>query len=321
METDSAEAGTAANTAMIFPGITPTSFGDTAKFLLLNPAARDLVELADSTLGYSLIDRYRKAVDEYTEYSRMAFLLSCLALAAWAVEEHDLHPSMCAGLSFGGTPAAVYAGALSVADAVLLTAAWSRHLESYLRDEPHGVVTQSLARTPADRLREVLDELDQRGEWHDIAGYVDDDFHLVSVRAGTLDWLQARVRALGGLPLYTLDQPLHSSLFAPLRDRIEAEVFGPVSFGDPALPVVSDHDGSVLHTASEIRTLLLDAIVRPVRWPAVVDTLKAARVRRICVAGQDALWGRVPCTTSNFDVLAAQPARVMAPRRRAARAR
>jgi [acyl-carrier-protein] S-malonyltransferase len=309
---------------MIFPGISPSGFKDVAKFMLINPVARRLVAEADETLGYSLIDRYRESEaaggGEYTEYARIAFLVNCLALAVWATEVHDLRPEFCAGPSFGGTPAAVHSGALDFADAVRLTAEWGRCVEEYFAHEYSDVVTLSFARTPGERLRQVLAELDERAEWYDMACYVDDDFHMLSVREAGLERLQTRLRAVGGMPLYVMRPPMHSGAFAPLRQRIEAEVFGRISFRDPAVPVVSDHDGTLLRTAAEIRTLVLDAVVRPVRWPLVMSTLAELGVGRLCVSGKDALWGRVACVTQNFEVLSVSPATALRPRRRSAAA-
>ncbi|MFI0374026.1 ACP S-malonyltransferase [Actinomadura sp. 1N219] len=304
------------DTAIVFPAIKPFDFADVARFLLLNPAARRLVARADETLGYSLIDRFREDPEEYSEAARVAFMVTCLALAEWAAEELGTAPGICAGPSFGGTPAAVYAGSLDFSAAVAATAGWGRRTADYFAREHRDVVTQSFARVPEDRLAEVLLDLDERGGWYDIACHVDDDFHMLSVHEHRLDWLKERLRAAGGLPLYTMRPPMHSAAFAPLRDVIELEVLDGVPFADPQLPIVCDHDGTVLRTAAEVRTMLLDAVVRPVRWPAVVRTLREADVRTVHVSGPDDLWGRVSCTTDNFEVVALKPEMALRPRRR-----
>lgn len=305
-------------TAAIFPGIGPSTFKDVAKFMVINPAARSLVEQADEVLGYSLVDSYREAEGEYSDVARVAFLINCLALAAWSEEEYGIQPEFCAGPSFGGTPAAVYSGALSLSDAVWLTAEWGRCLREYFAREYQDVVTQSVARTSEEKIQEVLAELDERGEWGDIACYVDDDFYMVSVRESSLEWLQQRLRAVGSMPLYVMRPPMHFSGFAPLRERIQSELISGLSFADPMVPIVSDHDGMLLKSGGEVRTLLLDAIVRPVRWPEAIATLKRLGVGRVCVAGQDALWGRVACVTRNFEVISVKPATALRPRRRSA---
>lgn len=72
----------------------------------------------------------------------------------------------------------------------------------------------------------------------------------------------------------------------------------------------------MLTTGDEVRTMLLDGFVRPVRWPAVVDALRRHGVGKLYVAGPDSLFGRVPVTTGNFDVVAVDPRTALQPVRR-----
>ncbi|MEU8251680.1 ACP S-malonyltransferase [Nonomuraea sp. NPDC048916] len=313
MQTDSRE-----DSAIIFPGISPARFGETARFLLIDPVARRMLAEADEVLGYSLLDRYREAEGDYSEAARVAFLVSCLALAQWAGDTLGIRPRMVAGPSFGGIPAAVHSGALGFTDAVALTASWGRVVEEYFTREHRDVVTVSVARLPEERLARVLEELVGREEWYGTACFVDSDFHLVSVHESKVEWLQDRMRAEGGLPLSIMRPPMHSSRFGSLRETIERELFGDLSFAEPVIPVVSDHDGTVLTSGAQLRELVLDAVVRPVRWPVVVDTLRREGIRTLCVSGPDAMWGRVACTRKNFEVVAVKPKTALQPRRRSA---
>lgn len=305
-----------AGAALVFPGMSPTRFQDSAKFMLINPVARRLVADADDALGYSLVDRYREAEGDYSEYAQVAFLVNCLALAAWAHDRFDPEPELCVGPSFGGKTAAAHTGVLDFADAVRLTAGWARLLESWFAENHQDVVTHSFTRVPRPELDRVLAELDERGEWYEISCQVDEDFHMVSLRAPVLDWLGKRLRSVGGLPLYTMRPPMHASVFAPLRERAEKELFAPLTFHDPRIPVVADQDGTLLTTGDQVRTMLLDGFVRPVRWPVVVDALRRHGVGRLYVAGPDSLFGRVPITTRNFDVVAVDPRTALRPVRR-----
>jgi [acyl-carrier-protein] S-malonyltransferase len=307
--------GVDTGTAIVFPGIGPALFADVAKFLLINPVARRMTADADEVLGYSLIDSYRDASGDYSLPARVAFLVSCLALAEWTRDTLGADAGICTGPSFGGTPAAVTSGALSLADAVQVTARWGRCTEEYFAQHHCEVVTQSFARTAEESLRLILAELDELGEWYDVSCYVDRDFYMLSLREGRLDWLRKRLRSLGGLPMYTMRPPMHSSAFRPLRDRIEREVLSDIAFADPVIPVICDHDGTVLESAPQIRTMLLDAVVRPVRWPAVATTLASRGVQRVYVAGQDALWGRVACMTERFKIVTVTPQTALQPRR------
>jgi [acyl-carrier-protein] S-malonyltransferase len=303
--------------AMVFPGMGPSRFADIGKFLLVNPHARALVTAADQRLGYPLVARLRdNDSDAYSEYAQVGFMISCLALAGWAGDELGVRCEYVTGPSFGQKPLTAFAGCLPVDDAIWMTAALARCMAEFFATEHTDVVTHSFVRTPAESLREILAELDAQGEWHEISCHVDQDFYMVSLRERNLDWLQARIRRLGGLPLYTMRPPLHVGMFGALRRKAEDEVLGTLPFADPAWPVVSDHDGSVLTTGEQVRTMLLDGIVQPMRWPGVVDRLRRLGVDTVCVAGPDSLFGRVGVTKDNFEVIAANPRLAMLARRR-----
>ncbi|WP_026275505.1 ACP S-malonyltransferase [Salinispora tropica] len=302
--------------AIVFPGMGPCEFTDVARFMLVDRDARDLLATASDALDYDLFARYRDSDSDYSEYAQVAFLVNCVALARWAERVMDLRPGLVAGPSFGGKAAAVYSGALDFAEAVRMTAQLSRIETEYFATEQRGVVTMSFVRTPQDRLRDILGELDEAGEWYEISCYVDTDFWMVTLHEGRTDWLAQRLRAGGGLPLYVMDPPLHATAFQPLRDRVEAELFGSLHFTDPQIPVVADQDGTVRDTADGVRAMLLDGIVTPVRWPEVVGTFQRRGVETVHVCGPDRLWGRVGATVRNFQTTIVDPRRAMSPIRR-----
>lgn len=310
------ETNTAQGTAIVFPGMGPTSFSEVGRFMVGNAAARRVVAIADRTLGYSLVDRLGESTSDYSEAAQVAFMVNCLALAQWAEETIGLVPDVCAGPSFGAKAAAAYTGSLSIPDAVLMTARMARSVDEYFREEHSDVVTHSFARAPEEKLHELLGELTERGEWHDISCYIDHDFYMVSLRERNLDWLQRKLLNIGAMSLYTMRPPMHSSAFGALRRKVEDEVFGALAFAEPKLPVISDQDGVLVTSADGIRTMLLDGIVKALRWPDVVAAMRSRGVAKVYVSGPDSLFGRVGVTRRNFEVVPVSPQFAMQPRRR-----
>ncbi|WP_328663507.1 ACP S-malonyltransferase [Streptomyces sp. NBC_00328] len=307
--------------ALVFPGMGPSAFGEAGRFMLVNPFARRLVAAADDVLGHSLFDRFREAEGDYSVPAQIAFFVNCVALAEWAEEETGLEPSYVTGPSFGGKATAVRSGALSFADGVRLTERFAHCLDEFFaREYPEEVATQSFARTPAAVLEEILAELTAQGEEFEVTCVVDEDFRMLTLRADRLEWLQQRLRAVGGLPLYVMRPPMHASAFTALRAKADEEVMASLTFRDPTLPVVSDQDGTLLTTGEQIRDLLLDCCTRPVAWPTALGSLRRLGVGTLCVAGQDALFGRVGAATENFTVVPANPRLALRPRRRPAAA-
>jgi [acyl-carrier-protein] S-malonyltransferase len=295
------------STGIIFPGMGPWGYGDLGKFMAANPYARKLRRTADAVLGYPLMDLYRSAASEYSEYSQIAFLLSCLALIEQARDTLDSEPVACTGPSFGSKAAIAYSGVLPVEQAILLAARLARCEEEYFAVEYQDVITQSIARTPGPALGLILDAMTQRDEWHDISCHIDDDFYMVSMRASSQALFMKEVRAAGGLPLYAMRPPMHSSAFGALRCKAEEEVLGDFPLADPCIPIIADQDGTVVTTADGVRDMLLDSFVRPVRWPQVVHSMKELGITKVYIPGPDGLFGRVRCTTRHFTVIPIKP--------------
>ncbi|MFC3999727.1 ACP S-malonyltransferase [Nocardiopsis sediminis] len=293
-------------TAVVFPGMGPTQAADAVEFMKNTPEARRLTAVADDVLGYSLADRLLSSDDDYSEAAQVAFVVNSLALAEWALDSYGIEPAVCVGPSFGGRAAAVFSGALTAEEGIGLAAELARRTEEYFATEHGDIVTLSFVRVPPEALKGLLAELDERSEWHDVACVIDSDFTMLSLRESRADWLKQRVRAIGGLPLYTMRPPMHSAAFGGLRASAEEAMAG-LTFADPRLPVVDDHDGTVLTTGEEVRTLLLDTFTRALHWPDAVASLKGLGVRSVCVCGQDALFGRVAITRNTFRVAPVTP--------------
>lgn len=303
------------DTAALFPGMNPVGHADLARFLVVNPVARRLLAEADRRLGRSVLDGLEGARGDYSEDAQVAFMVTCVALAEWARTELGVEARAAVGPSFGGKPLSVFCGSLPFEDAVWMTAALARCTDEFFATEYRDVVTHSFVRISAGQLEEILAELDALGQWSDVSCHLDRTMYMLSLREQNLEWLDKKIRSLGGMSLYTMRPPLHSASFAGLRSIAEDRVLGGLGFADPALPVVADQDGAVLRTGDGIRTMLLDGIVRPVRWPTAVEALRGLGIGRVCVYGPDSLFGRVACTRETFDVLAVDPRLALQPRR------
>ncbi len=289
----------------------PSSFSAVGKFMVLDRYARRRIAAADKALGYSLLDRFHGAEDDYSEYTQVAFLVNSLALADRAEDLLGMRPDYCVGPSFGQKAAASWTGALDFADTVRMTAEMARCEQEFFASEHQDVVTHSCVRVPAEPFQEYLDGLTANGDWYDISGRLDEGFLMVSVREHLLDGLKKAVGAMGGYSMYTMRPPVHAEAFGGLRRKADEEVLSRYEIRDPKLTVVADQDGSVVRTADAMRTMLLDTFDKAIDWPEVVDSLLGLGVRKLYITGPDNLFRRVKCTTRNFDVVAVDPKSVL----------
>ncbi|MFF4955392.1 ACP S-malonyltransferase [Streptomyces chattanoogensis] len=294
-------------TALIFPGMGPSSFSAVGKFMVLDPYVRRLLPLADKALGYSLLDRFYESDEEYSEYTQVAFLINSLALAHRAEEELGIRPDYCAGPSFGQKAAAVWTGSLDFPDVIRMTAELARCEREYFTIEHTDVVTHTVMRVPDSGLRAYLSGLAEQGHWYEISGRLDDGFVMVSLSERLLEDFTSSVSAMGGYSMSTMRPPVHAKAFHPLRRKAAEEVFPRYGIRAPHIPVIADQDGRVVETADGMRTMLLDTFDVAIDWPAVVNSLVNLGVRTVYVTGPENLFRRVQCTVRNFDVVAVDP--------------
>ncbi|MEU2794546.1 ACP S-malonyltransferase [Streptomyces sp. NPDC007100] len=294
-------------TAVIFPGMGPSSFAAVGKFMVLDPYVGQLLPEADAALGYSLLDRFYSSDEEYSEYTQVAFLVNSLALARRAGDELGMRPGYCTGPSFGQKAAAVWTGCLDFPDAVRMTAELARCEQEFFATEYSDVVTHTVMRVPGEALRDYLSGLTDRGHWYEVSGRLDDGFVMVSLSAGLLAEFKQAVSAMGGYSMSTMRPPVHATAFRGLRRKAAEEIFPRYEVRAPGIPVVADQDGRLVETAEDMRRMLLDTFDVAIDWPAVVDSLVRLGVRTVYVTGPENLFRRVRCTTRNFEVVPVDP--------------
>ncbi|MFD7541823.1 ACP S-malonyltransferase [Streptomyces sp. NPDC059819] len=308
-----------ARSAVVFPGMGPSRFTDVGKFMMIDPFVRKRLAAADDALGRSVLDEFRTAGTDFGAFAQVAFFINSVALADRAVETQGLTPDICVGFSFGQKAATTFSGALPFAEAVRFTHELALCEQRFFEEEHQDLVTLTITRVPRAALDEVLGELDERGEFHEVSGHLDEGMHMITMREQALEPFQRRISAVGGYSLYSMKPPAHCRVLTGLRARVEEEVLAKFDIADPELPLVADHDGSLITRADQLRTLLLDTFDHPVRWHPVVDTLRGMGVRTVHVTGPDRLIHRLDVTTRAFDVVALGPEQALRPSRTTSR--
>ncbi|MFF1698099.1 ACP S-malonyltransferase [Streptomyces sp. NPDC058257] len=319
MTTEPTDPNEPTRSAVVFPGMGPARFTDVGKFMMIDPFVRKRLVEADEALGRSVLDGFRAEGDDFGVFAQIAFFVNSLSLADRARETQGLDPDYCVGFSFGQKAATAFSGALPFAEAVRLTAELASCEREFFEEQHQELVTLTITRVPEEALSEILVELTERGEFHEVSGYLDEGMWMITLREPVLESFQRRISAIGGYSLYSMKPPAHCRVLTDLRARAEEKVLAGFEIGAPELPVVADHDGSLVTTAEQLRAMLLTTFDHPVRWPSVVETLRARGVGTVHVTGPDRLIHRLDSTTRSFEVVALGPQQALRPARTASR--
>ncbi|GAB1688998.1 ACP S-malonyltransferase [Krasilnikovia sp. M28-CT-15] len=294
--------------AVFFPGLVPANYGSVADFILHSPYARRRYAEVGEILGYDLVAAFRDASINDSEVFQQAFLALYLALTDLAEQRSGLRAALTAGQSFGGLVAAVYAGALSLADSTTLIHRSTRHEVAYFASLPVPVGCFFFGGLSRAQVSTMIDEFADDGRLVELSVEFDNGISAVSATMPTIDLLKTWVADRGGRAFHTLTRAEHCPSVAPLRELVSAE-YDRFTWRECRIPLVSDIDGSLLRDGETVKVHLLDGWVAPARWSTITDGLTAGGARRVYVVGPRTMFGRV--TKARFETVTLSPRRVM----------
>ena len=255
--------------ALLFPGQGAQHVGMGKLLVEQYPKAKELFDIAREVLGYDLSNlcfNGPAAELDYTIYSQPAlFVCSLAALEKLRADSPDivLGCEMSAGLSLGEYTALVFAGAMSFEDGLKVVQRRGQAMQAAADATPSGMV--SILLLERDQVQKVCDEASAHGSIQ-IANYLCPGNIVVSgenaacVRAAELAE-QAGGRAI---PL-AVAGAFHTPIMKPADDEL-AEILSATEIRTPEIPVVSNVDAAVHTDPEEIRNILIQQVLQPVRW-------------------------------------------------------
>jgi [acyl-carrier-protein] S-malonyltransferase len=208
-----------------------------------------------------------------------AAILAVSLVAARALTDAGVVPSVVAGHSLGEFTAAIMAGCLSVRDGALLVGVRGAAMGEACRSNP-GTMAAVVKLSP-DAVEVLVDGIDGLVIANDNApGQV--------VVAGTpeaIELVKGRARDAGGraLPL-DVEGAFHSPAMAPAVDPV-ARAVADLPVAAPSLAFVSGSTAAPLEDADEVASVLVDGILAPVRWREVQHRLASLGVTDVVEAG------------------------------------
>lgn len=178
-----------------------------------------------------------------------------------------------AGHSVGEITAAVGAGVLDELSAMRFVAARSSAMAAAAATTPTGM--SAVLGGDTDALLARLDELDLQPANFNGGGQI--------VVAGALDALAELTGApLAGTRVIPLQVAgaFHTRYMEPARDELASNVHA-FQASDPARPLWTNADGSLVDSGSRFVELLVGQVASPVRWDLTMESMQAAGVTGI----------------------------------------
>ena len=256
--------------AYVFPG-QGAQYPGMGKDLYTNyPAAKELFDLADQVLGFSLSSiMFEGTAEELKETKVTQPAIFTMSVIMAKLLGNDFTPDLVAGHSLGEFSALTAAGALSFEDALALVS-------------KRAMAMQKACETTPSTMAAILGLSDQQVE--DICVSVDGivvaanyncpgqlviSGELTAVEKSCEKATQSGARRAIILPV---GGAFHSPLMEPAREELAAAISATV-FKTPICPVVQNSVAKAVQNPEEIKQNLIDQLTAPVRWTQSVQEM------------------------------------------------
>jgi [acyl-carrier-protein] S-malonyltransferase len=261
--------------ALLFPGQGSQKVGMGADLAQAFPVARQVFEEADDALGFALSRLCFEGPEEelrLTANTQPATLATSIAALQAFETEMAIRPTVAAGHSLGEYSALVAAGAFTLADALRAVRARGQLMQEAC---PAGQGTMAaLIGLGLAEVSELCAQASRDGEIVVPANLNAPGQIVVSGHTGAVRRALEAAKASGATASVELkvSAPFHSPLMQPARngmlpvlERLEVR---PLAFG-----VIANVTAEVNQDCTQVKPLLLEQIVAPVRWEESMATL------------------------------------------------
>jgi [acyl-carrier-protein] S-malonyltransferase len=277
------------STAIIFPGQGSQYVGMGLPFYEGNERANAIFAKARAAFGVELLDTMFSGPEEIlkkTDFTQPAiFTFNC---AVYEAIRDRVKPAFFAGHSLGEYSAVFASGALDFETAFMLVKLRGSLMQEASAESEGGMA--AVLGLDAEKVKELCAKVSAAGNYLALANINCPGQIVVSGDKAGIDAGEIIARELGAKRYIKLAVAgaFHSRLMQPASDAFKAKIDS-FKFGDATVPVISNVTASAVTSGAEIKKLLVEQIVSPVRWIETIEYMKAKGVDTFIEAGPGAV--------------------------------
>ena len=301
--------GSAAKTAIIFPGQGSQYVGMTRDFLEGDAEARELMARAEEISRLPLQKLCLEGpIEELTRTLNLQPALTAANLICFAaVRQAGIKADFFAGHSLGEYAALAAAGVLSFADTIRLVTERGRLMEREAAQNPGSMA--AVVKLDIAAVREIVARAAARGRIT-VANHNSEAQVVISGETAALEAAAALVKERGGKAIaLPVSGAWHSELIAGAVPDFE-KIMAATPFSSPATPLLFNVTAAPEQDPAAIRAIMARQLAATVRWYEIVQRLLAEEVRFFIEVGPKTVLSGLlkkivpadyPCTVLQVD--------------------
>lgn len=270
------------NIGFLFPGQGAQSVGMGRELVETVPAAKQLFDHANDVLDYDLAKICFEGPADLinaTEHAQPALFVTSMAALEKLKLENPASIEDCtvaAGLSLGEYSALCFAEAMSFEDGLTLVRKRGLAMQAAADASPSGMV--AILGMDAKQVADLCDAARGDGVLQ-IANLLCPGNIVCSGDAAACERIASQAAEAGAMKAIPLAVAgaFHTSLMQPAVDQL-VDALADVSMKTPKIPVVSNVDAQPHVDPEEIRQLLSQQVISPVRWEDSIATMMQSGV-------------------------------------------
>lgn len=278
-----------ARVAFVFPGQGSQAVGMGKELADRFPEAKAAFDEADDALGMKLSTLCFEGPEadlRRTATTQPAILTTSIAALRAFQAATGLTPGVVCGHSLGEYSALVAAGCLDLRDAVKAVHARGTFMQEAV-PEGEGAMAAVLGADPAT-VQAVCAKVSNPAvrELVEVANYNGAEQTVIAGHKAGVDKASAELKAAGAkrvMPL-PVSAPFHCALMAPVQPRLSAVLDG-CRFHPLAVPCVTNVEASANQDHARAKALLIDQVVKPVRFTECAAALVGMGVDTVVELG------------------------------------
>lgn len=245
--------------------------------------ARNIYEKAEEILKKDIAKLCFEGPEEIlnkTENTQIAILVTSLAILE-VLKKHNIEASICTGLSLGEYTALIYSGYISLEDGIKLIQKRGYYMQNNIPNEEFKMA--AVIGLDSKKIEEVCNNIDG---FVVPANYNYSNQTVISGNKSAVEQAIDKLKDAGAKKVVELKTsgPFHTKKLIDAKKEYEKEL-EKIEFKIGSVPVIKNIDGNIYTKDDNIKQILSNHIISPVRFDKAIKTMENEKVNTYIEVG------------------------------------